>query len=45
MHLNLRVNKVDPTVVTFDVNVVKQKEDRIAAIGTLEIGIVQTESN
>jgi predicted thioesterase len=45
MQLSLRVNKVDPTVITFDVNVVKQQEDRIAAMGTLEIGIIQTETN
>jgi predicted thioesterase len=45
MHLRLRVNKVDPGVITFDVNVVKQQEDSVAASGTLEIGIIQTETN
>jgi predicted thioesterase len=45
MELSLRVQKVDANVITFDVNVVKVAEDRIAADGTLEIGVIQTETN
>jgi predicted thioesterase len=45
MELNIRVQKVEPATITFDVNVVKVKEDRIAAIGTLQIGVIQTEQN
>jgi predicted thioesterase len=45
MELGMRVQKVEPNMVTFDVNVVKTRDDQIAAIGTLDIGIIQTESN
>jgi predicted thioesterase len=45
MELSLRVQKVDADVITFDVNVVKVREDRIAFDGILEIGVIQTESN
>jgi hypothetical protein len=31
--------------VTFDATVVKVREDRIAAVGIIEIGIIQTEAN
>jgi predicted thioesterase len=45
MRLSLRIDKVDPNMVTFDVNVLEQQEGRVAATGTLEIGVIQTEAN
>jgi predicted thioesterase len=45
MELSLRVQDVGTDVITFDVNVIKVEEDRIAATGSLKMGVIQTETN
>jgi hypothetical protein len=44
MELNLQVDKIETRSIKFGVNVVKQPADRIAAIGSISLGVVQTEA-